>query len=187
MYSVCMPRLTESRRTARREQIAAAAMRCFASKGFTDTSMADIIREAGLSAGSIYSHFDSKADLTRFVAATLLESRTSALASDASPGEVVRTILRPLDRKHAILLLQVWAEALRNPELASLVRDQADTLRSAIEARLPATPGHASGTCAAVTTDAVLSAIQGYVVRVSLDAGIDAKELAASIAAMVDR
>ena len=44
-------------------QILAAAMSVFAEKGFTKTSMNDIVRASGLSKGGVYWHFKSKGDL----------------------------------------------------------------------------------------------------------------------------
>lgn len=189
-----MPRLTESRRTARREQIASAAMRCFATKGFASTSMADIIKECGLSAGSIYSHFDSKTDLVRFVAATALEARTAGLGDQATPGEVLQTMFHSVDREGAQLLLQVWAEASRDPELAALVQDQIRTIRAAIEPKMltwvrtrrvldEREAAGFAGRCA----DAVLAAAQGCVVRVALDPTADVQDVIASVSAMVER
>ncbi|MCC3279087.1 TetR/AcrR family transcriptional regulator [Arthrobacter sp. zg-Y40] len=189
-----MPRLTDSRRAARREQIAAAAMRCFIANGFSETSMAEIIKESGLSAGSIYSHYDSKADLMRSVAAELLEERTAGLGAAATPGDVVRTILASIDRERARLLLQVWAEAARDPETASMVQDQLRAIQSAAEAslldwvRAHTTPAEQDvGEAATAAAHAVLSAAQGYVVRIALDPGLDPGVLISSIAAMVDR
>ena len=60
-----MPRLSESSKIERRERIIAAARRCFLEKGFSNTSMADIVAESGMSPGSIYSHFDGKASIMR--------------------------------------------------------------------------------------------------------------------------
>ncbi|MCQ1949942.1 TetR/AcrR family transcriptional regulator [Arthrobacter sp. zg-Y859] len=189
-----MPRLTDSRRTARREQIAAAAMRCFLDNGFSETSMADIIKESGLSAGSIYSHYASKADLMRSVAAELLEERTTGLAAAATPGDVVRTILAPIDRERAKLLLQVWAEAARDPEMASMVQDQLRTLQATTEARLlnwvrtHSTPTEQdAGQATTAAAHAVLSAAQGYVVQIALDPELNPDDLIAGIAARVDR
>ena len=58
-----MPRLTEATKQARRAQIINAAFTCFTAKGYSNTSMSDIIKESGLSSGSIYSHFDGKGDI----------------------------------------------------------------------------------------------------------------------------
>lgn len=44
----------------RREQILAAASKCFLSKGFHATGMGDIAREFGMSAGHIYNYFPGK-------------------------------------------------------------------------------------------------------------------------------
>jgi AcrR family transcriptional regulator len=47
----------------RRTQIIQAALTCFARKGFTNTTMDDIVAESGLSKGSLYWYFDGKDDL----------------------------------------------------------------------------------------------------------------------------
>src|SRR5262249_39997167 len=61
------------RRTARREQILAAATRAFARNGFAATSLEDVALEASISKVILYRHFESKADLYRAVL-----NRTSA-------------------------------------------------------------------------------------------------------------
>lgn len=48
---------------AQRERIILAALGCIARKGVEGTSMADIWKEAGLSAGALYVHFRNKNDL----------------------------------------------------------------------------------------------------------------------------
>lgn len=58
------PRL---RRTARREQLLAAATRAFARSGFAATSLDEVAAEAGISRVILYRHFESKADLYRAV------------------------------------------------------------------------------------------------------------------------
>jgi AcrR family transcriptional regulator len=54
---------TRLRRTARHEQILAAATRAFARNGFAATSLDDVAAEAGISKVILYRHFVSKADL----------------------------------------------------------------------------------------------------------------------------
>ena len=58
-----MPRLTDATKAARRAQIIEAAIDCFLERGYTNTSMSDIIKASGLSSGSIYSHFSGKEDI----------------------------------------------------------------------------------------------------------------------------
>ena len=48
---------------ARREQILAAARRCFIENGYHPTRMDDIAKAAGLSKGGVYFHFKSKQDV----------------------------------------------------------------------------------------------------------------------------
>ncbi|HEY1441532.1 MAG TPA: TetR/AcrR family transcriptional regulator [Mycobacterium sp.] len=50
-------------KSQRRDEIMAAAKEVFARKGFHDTTIADIAKQAGLAYGSIYWYFDSKDEL----------------------------------------------------------------------------------------------------------------------------
>jgi AcrR family transcriptional regulator len=50
-------------KSRRRDEIMAAAKEVFARKGFHDTTIADIAKQAGLSYGSVYWYFDSKDEL----------------------------------------------------------------------------------------------------------------------------
>src|SRR5579859_5065043 len=54
----------------RRQEIMTAALDCFKSKGFSETTMQDIHERSGASMGSIYHHFESK---ERLAAALYLE------------------------------------------------------------------------------------------------------------------
>ena len=58
-----MPKISEEKRQARRDQILAAAWRCFSRRGLHSTSMEDIIREANLSSGAVYLYYKSKDEL----------------------------------------------------------------------------------------------------------------------------
>jgi AcrR family transcriptional regulator len=58
-----VPKITPAHEQQRRAQILRAAMFCFARQGYHATSMDDVVREAGLSVGAIYSYFPSKEEL----------------------------------------------------------------------------------------------------------------------------
>ena len=62
-YNGGVPRVSEAHLAARRQQILDAARTCFLRNGFHQTSMQDVIREAGLSVGAVYRYFPSKNDL----------------------------------------------------------------------------------------------------------------------------
>jgi AcrR family transcriptional regulator len=58
-----MPRVSVGYLAARREQIVQAASRLFAERGFSRTTMADVVAASGLSTGAVYNYFPSKSDL----------------------------------------------------------------------------------------------------------------------------
>src|SRR5438309_1200529 len=122
----------------RRTRIAEAALRCFARDGVANTSMADVIKESGLSNGAIYSHFESKADLLRFTVASAVEARFTGIlepssgGGDATPGALLRRMLSgpELDPEQTRLAVQVWGEVTRDPELAGVAAENIARLRS---------------------------------------------------------
>lgn len=151
-----MPRVTEAYRTARRDEILQAALRCFADKGYQRTSMADIIDESGLSAGAIYGHFAGKKELFAAVATRVLEARTSDLEARRSqgeplaPGEVIATLLDGMRREpFSHVLVQLWAEAAVDPDIRTLAQGVLNRLRGAVQARIAewaaAEPGRVDG------------------------------------------
>src|SRR6266568_1436364 len=85
-----MPRVSAEYLEHRREQILNAAQRCFARKGFYETSMQDVFRESGLSAGAVYRYFKSKDQLIQAISAGVLGQMAAALeaalAEDPVPG-----------------------------------------------------------------------------------------------------
>lgn len=163
----------------------------FARDGFAGTSMADIIAESGLSAGSIYSHFESKADLIRFVAANVLETRATELLADLrarldapAPVDVVATLLRGVGIEHerATMLLQVWAEIPRDDELAQIVIENMSLLRPRIaRTLLPWARNRDADRAedvASAGADTAIALMQGSIARLAIDADMDAAALA---------
>ena len=76
-----MPKISQERRDNRRMQILEAAWRCFYRAGLHETTMQDIIRKAGLSAGAVYLYFPSKEDIILTAIGTSL-SEVRALLSE---------------------------------------------------------------------------------------------------------
>lgn len=179
-----MPRLTDATRQRRREHIAAAAMRCFARNGFASTSMADIIVEAGSSAGSVYANFANKADLVRYTASDALRALDAAvgadLPSERTPASVLGHLLRTSgDRTRAQILLQIWAEVPRDEELADIGRRSLGELRESVRAALPAP-------AADDLTDVMLAVVHGFLVRIAVDRDVDPEPLAARAVAVFE-
>ncbi|MFY2561271.1 TetR/AcrR family transcriptional regulator [Corallococcus terminator] len=194
-----MPKLTDSSRQRRRESITAAAMRCFARQGFASTSMADIISEAGSSAGSVYSHFSSKAELLRFAASTALSGMVATLSdelpSERTPASVLAHLLRSRsDKTFAQTLLQIWAESPRDRELEEIARDSVLELRALVRAALlpwcqdpTRARARPPDTAADEISDAVVTAVQGYLVRISIDRDLDSALVASRLIAVFEK
>lgn len=133
-----MPRVSDAHRAARREQIAEAALQVLARKG-SETSIAEIVAECGLSAGAIYGNFENKADLARYIAGQLLHRKIGTLdeaVSDGAvrtPAEVLRLFMS-LRRQAPDLsvLLQFWGEATVDAELHAIMETRAAEFRDAI-------------------------------------------------------
>jgi AcrR family transcriptional regulator len=58
-----MPKISDERRTERREQILAAARRCFAEHGYEGATVVRLEEATGLSRGAIFNYFESKQKL----------------------------------------------------------------------------------------------------------------------------
>ncbi len=84
-----MPKITQEKRNARREQILAGARRCFAEHGYEGATVARLEAEIGLSRGAIFNYFSSKEDL--FVE---LAVQDSARMSELWINEGLEAILR---------------------------------------------------------------------------------------------
>lgn len=117
-----MPRLTEATKAARRAQIIEAAIACFLEKGYTNTSMSDIIKTSGLSSGSIYSHFSGKEDILVTAINERLENVKklyAALPEGAGPQDILETIYtNQMVNENFSAMLRIRLESLHAPEIA---------------------------------------------------------------------
>lgn len=192
-----MPRLSPAVQAARRDQIADAALTCIARDGIAGTSMADVIRESGLSAGSIYSHFESKVDVLHHAAQLMLERQAAATHDGAddsvTPSSLARRIVTALT-SHAPrrAILQIWAEVARDPELTDVAAQTLGRIQEIQRtALLPWAEEHRSDPDEATelsrrAADAVIGAVHGFVVRTSVDASSDPDDLLTSMTAGLD-
>lgn len=84
------PKRREAERDARRKMILKAAEEAFAEKGFHETSMADIARQSGFAAGTIYLYFADKADLYGSIILSKMREMVAGLqASFAGDGNAI--------------------------------------------------------------------------------------------------
>jgi AcrR family transcriptional regulator len=117
-------------------QILNAAWTCFQREGLHATTMDDIIRACGLSAGAVYSYFKTKDDLILAALTTSLSDLSAllqpVLARDPPPGpdELVAEITAAVEgfsRRDGFDLKRVallgWSEAQRNERLRASMRE----------------------------------------------------------------
>ena len=131
-----MPRLTDATKAARRAQILEAAVSCFLEKGYTNTSMSDIIKASGLSSGSIYSHFSGKEDIL----ITAINERLNnvkelyeTLPEGAGPQDILETIhTNQLVNDNFSAMLRIRAGSLHAPEIARATADTMPLLQGII-------------------------------------------------------
>lgn len=75
--------MTEKKQKNRPQDLRAAiiktALHLFTANGYFNTSVHDIRREAGISIGAIYHHFDSKEEIAKAIYNDLLEQETEAI------------------------------------------------------------------------------------------------------------
>jgi len=136
-----MPKIAEETRAARRDQIVAAALACFARTGYYATTMADVAAQAGLSKGTPYLYFDSKQAL--FIAlyeewdcglADRVNAAIAALpeAGRRSPRRVLHAVAAAVaghvlaETETCRVLMEARALAAHEPAIAAAVR-AADT------------------------------------------------------------
>ena len=190
-----MPKVTEAHRAARRDEIVAAALRCFAAKGYHRTSMADVIEESGLSAGAIYGYFTGKQELFAAVAGRILEARQGeleqqrALGEPLAPGRVMATLIDGMRREpFGHVIVQLWAEAAIDPEIGELVQSVLQRVRETVRQRLvewaSAEPGRVDGDpgeWATRVTPVMVGIAPGFMIQRAIVPGFDEEAFLAAL------
>jgi TetR/AcrR family transcriptional regulator, transcriptional repressor of aconitase len=144
-----MPKVTEEHVEARRRQILAAALRCFAREGFHRTTMQDIFRDAELSPGAVYSYFKSKDELILAIVLEMMSfvGGAAALFSEPlpegrlrRPGEALGEMIGLFQEfdlgtvvERARIFPYLVGEQQRNPQLNAAVRAGIEGLRAGFE------------------------------------------------------
>ena len=146
-----MPKVSAQYRDERRAHILAAARRCFVRDGFHQTSMQDLVREAGMSSGAVYRYFPSKDAMIVAIAEENLDQIVAivqeSVAHGADLGAALAAALEFASSRHtddgfAAIALVVWSEALRNPALAARLRESFDAAGEALaETACASSPG----------------------------------------------
>ena len=125
--------------SARQGVILDAFERCMQRSGFHRTTMQDVAREVGMSAGNLYRYFDSKEALV----SGLVERERDRFVSDFdrfSEAADFISMLRQLCHAHlvdeprsrCVQYMEIWAEGTRNPAVGAVCL----TIQREVQARL---------------------------------------------------
>jgi TetR/AcrR family transcriptional regulator, repressor for uid operon len=140
----------------RHTQILDAALVCFAKRGFHQASMHDIAAEAGISVGLIYRYFENK----EAVISAMADRHKKEISEVLQRARQAPTLLESVEilftahccenepRLISAFVVDLYAEASRNPRVADLVRDVLQTAMDGVTdliARAPEAQAAAHG------------------------------------------
>ncbi len=134
-----MPKLTNEQKTSRRNQIMQAALICAARKGFHQTSMRDICREAKMSIGAVYNYFKSKEEILaamtrerrqakRVMLERLKECRSARESFQELFGYFFLVFKNDSFRTYGAIDLETYCEAVRNLKVREIMREEYESL-----------------------------------------------------------
>ena len=80
-----MNSIRERNKTIKRKRILDAAVKLFSKKGYEQTSIEELAREAGVGKGTVYSYFHNKRDIVKAFCDDMLDFTRSELAAKTNP------------------------------------------------------------------------------------------------------
>lgn len=190
-----MPKLTPETTSARKTQILLAALACFSDGGYTRTTMDEIVRQAGLSKGSIYTYFDSKKSLYLTLLEKLL-SDTGLITALGSPSlssrqrlaaamdNMIAFTTTPAYREYAAFLMDAWTMSQVNPDIRQKLTVNYSQLRDAFQQLIQSAidKGEFIDVNAAALAQVFIAIFDGLMVQFILDPdAVDWKLAAATI------
>lgn len=186
-----MARLSEKQQAERRARILDAAEQCVARDGFQGATMQAIAREAGIALGATYLYFPSKAALIAGLVGRQRSDLMDDFAQVARADDVVGALIG-LARKHLVeepcqqakLVVAIWAESTRDPEVAALCNSFDQEIRQHL--RNVFSLAQQQGIAAAnidldYVADLLLTLVDGQIKRRALEPDFDAFGMAVPI------
>lgn len=180
----------------RRALIIDAFERCIVRAGFHRTTMQDVAGEAGMSAGNLYRYFASKEALVSGLAERDRERFTAEFEQCDAAGDLVEA-LKAVGRKHlveepssrCIQFLEIWAEATRNPAVATVCREKEAQVREHIVNVFQAAQQAgqiSSGVDLKALTLVIVALTDGFFMRRAVDESFDSNEAFRLVTTVVD-
>jgi AcrR family transcriptional regulator len=138
----------ELRDQLRRDQIVGAARACVVRHGFHAASMGQIAAEAQMSVGQIYRYFPSKEAIVHAIVERIVAKRLEWMMDTEKQVDFAARfahrshLASEEERSERVLLLEITAEATRNPAVAEIVRAADQRLHGqAVELVCASNPG----------------------------------------------
>jgi TetR/AcrR family transcriptional regulator, repressor for uid operon len=166
-------------------QILDAAVACFAKRGFHQASMHDISAEAGISVGLIYRYFQNKEAVISAMA-DRHKKEINQILERARQAANLRESLETLFTAHcgetepqvtAAFVVDLFAEASRNPHVADLVRDVCQTSMDGVTDLIARSPeGKSSDLTPREMAELIFAVNDGMLLRGVLRVGRSAAE-----------
>jgi AcrR family transcriptional regulator len=185
------------RADAQRDRILCAALKCFIEHGFHAASMSSIAEAAQMSAGLIYRYFANKNAIVLAIVERQLHEKQSLIRQLQSSEQMVDGLVDAFEQwcrpsagtMSVALLLEMSAEATRNPRIAEALRTSDELTRAAFEEwlRRPRGQGGAGMTeqDARVRGLGVRFVVDGLALRAAREPGLDRAELRAAIEKLI--
>src|SRR6059058_2844577 len=160
----------------RRTQILDAALVCFAKRGFHQASMHDISAEAGISVGLIYRYFENK----EAVISAMADRHKKEISEMLERARQAPTLLESLEilftahccedapQVVSAFVVDLYAEASRNPRVADLVRDVLQSSMDGVTdliARSPEGKNAAGGLTPKELSELIFAVARGMLMR----------------------
>ena len=180
----------------KQREILAAATRCFARDGLQGASIASICTEASISPGHLYHYFESKDAILEAIVGAVLESTAEQFGQTLGSSDALAALISEMQQTKArnengatVLVLDMLAEAGRNPAIARLVQEHsrgvqqllADVLRSG-QVRGEIDPSLEADAAASILTGLIDSFVIAPVRNPSLDPAVTTDMLRVLIA-----
>jgi AcrR family transcriptional regulator len=187
------PSRASTRAEAQRERILCAALKCFIEHGFHAASMANIAEAAQMSAGLMYRYFENKNAIVLAIVERQLEEKREGIRQLHSSEDFASRVMQVFENWRSrspnamsvALLLEMSAEATRNPQIAGALRAADGLTRSEFRAWLARDRGHGGMglTESAAASRALLlqCLVEGLALRVAREPDLDPRQLRAAL------
>ncbi len=138
-------KLVPEQHEGKRQEILAAAHRCFLRHGLQGASISMICKEAGMSPGHLYHYFPSKDAIIEQMAADYLSQLHAHFGGHAEAEQTATVLLSELwsmkgwdDLTHCRILFELLAEAGRNERIRAILKENTDGVRALLMEALKA-------------------------------------------------